>query len=154
MNVAQSLSPAIQALRAGDRETARTLLLQFTEVEVSRADGWLWLAAASVDEAEKRDYLQRAWTLDPHDTRIIAGLRAIGVDVQPPAHAPVVETAVPVVMEETKSVDLPRVELPASLLAPPRFATTGVRAPRTIPWTLIALVCMIALLIPVTLWIV
>jgi hypothetical protein len=131
-------------------------LLQFTEAEATRADGWLWLAAASVDESEKRDYLQRALTLDPHDSRIIAGLRALGVEVQLPAQTTVVESVAAVAVEEEEAnvIDGPRVESPANLLTPPRFATTGVRAPRAIPWTLIALVCMLVLLIPVTLWIV
>ena len=39
-----ALQQAIQALRAGERAAAQTMLHTFTEAQPSQPDGWLWLA--------------------------------------------------------------------------------------------------------------
>jgi hypothetical protein len=77
MSTDLSLERAIQALRTGDRETARALLHQLTQAEPLKPEGWLWLAAAQDDPLQKRVCLQQVLALDPGNQRAAAGLRAL-----------------------------------------------------------------------------
>ena len=173
----QSLDMAIQALRNGDRDTARGLLQQLTEAEPLLPEGWLWLAAASDNTEAKLTHLRQALALNPQDRRIVAGLRAMGEHVGDPAAAPTRETdtvvgAVPAGVESqpVKVVVAPASTAeaqPASIavvppsaaglpnpLALPRFVTTEVHARRPIPWAVVALACVVVLLIPLTFWLI
>ena len=53
MSSETTLVEAIDAIRAGDQETARTLLLELTQSAPQRAEGWLWLAAVTPNPAGK-----------------------------------------------------------------------------------------------------
>ena len=159
----QSLDSAIQALRNGDRDTARTLLHQLTEAEPLLFDGWLWLAAASDDAKAKRTYLRQALALNPHDARVIAGLRALGETVSEPVVAPAPPQAAEADVVPVDAVAEPQLKKSAAKVAPaiassplamPRFVATDVRAPRPIPWSMIALACVVVLLIPLTFWLI
>ncbi|PLS77152.1 MAG: hypothetical protein CYG59_25370 [Chloroflexi bacterium] len=174
----QSLDSAIQALRNGDRDTARELLQQLTEAEPLLPEGWLWLAAASDNAEAKLAHLRQAQSLKPHDRRIVAGLRAMDEPGGAPMAAgtpageahPDVRFAPPVVEAQpinVASAPAPAAEVqPASVgatspaaglpnpLAMPRFVATGVHTRRPIPWSLVALVCVVVLLIPLTFWLI
>jgi hypothetical protein len=144
-----SLERAIQALRTGDRETARFLLHQLTQAEPLKSDGWLWLAAAQDDLLQKRVCLQQALALNPADQRAIAALKALEAGSQ--AGTP---TSNAFVNEPTgaQPTDQPSPTPPAGRLAQPRFATTGVRARRSVPWPILVLVGALVILIPLALW--
>lgn len=143
------LDQAKAALRAGERETARRLLLQLTEAAPERVDGWLWLAAASTDADWKRTYLERVLRLDPGNALALAGLRALGV-TPPAAPPPPAPAAV--------APPLPRQAAPSAAreaawpLGVRRlsFRPTGERSVRWV-WALVALLGVLIALLPLTL---
>lgn len=148
-----ALEQAIHSLRNGDRAAAQTLLLQLTAEQPALAEGWLWLAAVSEDATQKRSHLQQALALNPQDPRAAAALRALGDAPQPaPLTEMPAEPAQPA--QALPLVEVPKLKLPSiDPLAQPRFVTTGVQS-RHVPWTLIALICAIVVLIPLTLWLI
>ncbi len=175
----QSLDSAIQALRNGDRTTARELLQQLTETEPLLSEGWLWLAAASDNPETKLSHLRQALALNLQDRRIVAGLRALGeqvgdpmaaassvgevetdvasahpvVEAQPTSAAAAVPSAAAVQPIRVAAVASPAAGLP-NPLAVPRFVATEVHARRPIPWALVTLVSVVVLLIPLTFWLI
>lgn len=149
-----TLQHAIQALRNGDRVAARTALHQFTTDHPLEVDGWLWLAAATDDLADKRTYLQQTLALQPEDRRVVAALRTLD---GAPAAAATVTTPLPITSDTTLSSHQPaaavnEAETSRNPLVVPRFVPTGVRTRRPIPWRLIALAsAILMLLVPLTL---
>lgn len=146
MSTDLALERAIQALRTGDRETARALLHELTQAQPLRPDGWLWLAAAQDDPIQKRVCLQQVLALDPDNQRAVAGLRALeqqaGGAAQPAvASAPGADPA---------AVHSPP-KTGTNRLAQPRFTTTGKRE-RRISWPIVALVGALVILIPLAIW--
>ncbi|HEX6287564.1 MAG TPA: hypothetical protein VFZ66_00160 [Herpetosiphonaceae bacterium] len=149
MSTDPSLERAIQALRNGDRETARALLQQCTQAEPLKSEGWLWLAAAQDDPTQKRACLQQALALNPDDHRAQAALRAL--EEQGVVQAASQAFAASAVQQQLIAETTPTPTSPASRLAQPRFAPTGVRA-RRISWPILALIGVLVLLIPLVLW--
>ncbi|WP_029215501.1 hypothetical protein [Kallotenue papyrolyticum] len=138
------LDQAKAALRAGERETARRLLLQLTEAAPERVDGWLWLAAASTDADWKRTYLERVLRLDPGNALALAGLRALGVTL--PA-APSRSPASPATtLPQAPRPAVPEAALPLGVRRL-TFHATGARGFR-LSWTVLALLGALLALIP------
>lgn len=138
-----ALQQAIQALRAGDRVAAHTMLQELTEAQPALLDGWLWLAAASQELSDKRAALERALALGPSDPRVLAGLRALGVD---PAVLPPVASPDPARMAASAAPRTPAA--PAHPLAAARFVPTDVRARPAISWRLVVLASLLLVAIP------
>ncbi|HEY0734771.1 MAG TPA: hypothetical protein VGD69_07670 [Herpetosiphonaceae bacterium] len=148
MSTDLALERAIQALRTGDRETARALLHELTQAQPLRPEGWLWLAAAQDDPIQKRVCLQQVLALDPDNQRAVAGLRAleqqaVGTDPQPAVD--LTTSAEPSPVQATVTATS------ANRLAQPRFTTTGKRE-RRISWPIVALVGALVILIPLAIW--
>jgi hypothetical protein len=143
MSTDLSLERAIQALRTGDRETARALLHQLTQAEPLKPEGWLWLAAAQDDPLQKRVCLQQVLALDPGNQRAAAGLRALE---QQQAGSTAAATAPAAPTEQAAAATNP-----ARRLARPQFVSTGKRA-RRISWPIVALVGALIILIPLAIW--
>ncbi|MBV9791231.1 MAG: hypothetical protein JOZ51_23755 [Chloroflexi bacterium] len=148
MSTDLSLERAIQALRAGDRETGRALLHELTQAEPLRPEGWLWLAAAQDDPIQKRVCLQQALALDPGNQHAAAGLRALEQQTGSPTIQPTAATAP---ITEPAAVETPATANVANRLAQPRFTTTGKRE-RRISWPIVALVGALVILIPLAIW--
>jgi hypothetical protein len=55
----------VEALRAGDRVIARSLLLQVTARAPEYQDAWLWLSDVAETRYERREYLERCVAQDP-----------------------------------------------------------------------------------------
>jgi hypothetical protein len=154
MSAEVSLEQAIQSLRAGDHETARTILRQLAHTESPSPDVWLWLAAASDDPEQKRTCLEQVLSLNPDDQRAQAALRALEkstATVPQPTTTPAATASTTSITQPTAS-ETPKLPPPRPL-ARPQFAVTGVRARRPIPWRFVALVVALVMLIPITLWI-
>jgi hypothetical protein len=147
MSTDLSLERAIQALRAGDRETGRALLHDLTQAEPLRPEGWLWLAAAQDDPIQKRVCLQQVLALDPGNQQAAAGLRALAQQTGSLATQPT--TAITSSAES--AVAQPPATNVANRLAQPRFNTTGKRE-RRISWPIVALVGALVILIPLAIW--
>lgn len=65
----QKLRAGIEAIRAGERERGRELLLQVVEADERVEPAWLWLAAAVDEPADKLTALENALALNPHNAR-------------------------------------------------------------------------------------
>jgi hypothetical protein len=146
MSTDLSLERAIQALRNGDRETARALLHQLTQAEPLKPEAWLWLAAAQDDPIQKRVCLQQVLSLDPGNQRAAAGLRALEHQAAGNHAAPATTTA-PAAQPTPNS----QTSTPSKRLAAPQFVSTGKRA-RRISWPIVALVGALFILIPLAIW--
>ncbi|HEY0604117.1 MAG TPA: hypothetical protein VGD58_14460 [Herpetosiphonaceae bacterium] len=148
MSTDLALERAIQALRTGDRETARALLHELTQAQPLRPDGWLWLAAAQDDPIQKRVCLQQVLALDPDNQRAAAGLRALEQQTGGGAAQPPVDLTTGA---EPSTVKSATTTTSANRLAQPRFTTTGKRE-RRISWPIVALVGALVILIPLAIW--
>jgi DNA-directed RNA polymerase subunit RPC12/RpoP len=78
----QTLNTGIGAVRSGDYEQARHLLVKASEMKPADALPWLWLSEVTEDPDEQRDYLERALAADPTNVAAQRGLvmLADGVD--------------------------------------------------------------------------
>jgi tetratricopeptide (TPR) repeat protein len=87
----RSLREGIEAMRAGDRQRGRALLLRVVEADPRVEPAWLWLAAAVDEPADKITALENALTLNPHNVAAraqLAVLRGETVIEAPPAVPP------------------------------------------------------------------
>jgi hypothetical protein len=55
----------IEALKAGDKATARRLLSEAAERVPQNQDIWLWLSDAAENDDQRREYIEQALTIDP-----------------------------------------------------------------------------------------
>lgn len=149
MSSETTLVEAIDAIRAGDQETARTLLLELTQSAPQLAEGWLWLAAVTPNPAGKLAHLRQAHALAPNDRRTIAGLRALGEIVGDPIPAARQAQADAL---ETGAAAAVAPKPPLSPIALPQFAPTGVRSRRPLPWGILALIGVALLVFPLMYW--
>lgn len=62
------------ALKAGERERARQLLLQAVDYDRDNSDAWLWLSATTDDLGEQKQYLEWALAADPGNAAASRGL--------------------------------------------------------------------------------
>lgn len=74
----QNLSPAIAAIKAGDKVTGQRLLTEIIKAEPDNENAWLWLSSA-VDSNEQRRYcLQQVLKINPDHKLARRGLTALG----------------------------------------------------------------------------
>ncbi len=89
---------AREALRGGERERARQLLLQAVEYDRDHSDAWLWLSATTDDPQEQKIYLEWAIAANPANAAAKRGLGLLtgqikAADLAPAAGAPQPEAA-------------------------------------------------------------
>jgi DNA-directed RNA polymerase subunit RPC12/RpoP len=63
-----------EALKGGDRERAKQLLLQAVDYDRDHSEAWLWLSATTDDLEEQKHYLEWAIAADPANTAAVRGL--------------------------------------------------------------------------------
>jgi transcription elongation factor Elf1 len=103
-----------EALKAGERERARQLLLEAADYDRDNSDAWLWLSATTDDPAQQKQYLERAVAADPGNAAARQGLGIVTgqikvEDLAAPGQEPVpVRTAEPVPVTVTKTFTCPR----------------------------------------------
>lgn len=73
----QLTQQAIAAAQAGDRDEARALLQQATELDPRNAEAWLWLAGVVDELEEKRRCFQRVLELEPYNEQARLGLQRV-----------------------------------------------------------------------------
>lgn len=99
------LQQAISAARAGQRDAARTLLMQLIEVDERNEQAWLWLAGVVDDPEDMRTCLENARDLNPQNAKAIQGLAWIDATYGPrPQPAPVPVPVEPQIGPTTKLV--------------------------------------------------
>ncbi len=76
-NIQAQLNAGIEAVHAGDRETARKLLQQVIRADPRNEVAWMWMASAVTDPDERRACLERALQINPENTRAKEALRRL-----------------------------------------------------------------------------
>ncbi|MGQ0603251.1 MAG: tetratricopeptide repeat protein [Anaerolineales bacterium] len=90
----QLLRAGIEAIRAGERERGREMLLRVVEADSRVEPAWLWLASALDDPSDKITALENALTLNPRNTAARQQLAALrGEPLPAPAAVPAAEPA-------------------------------------------------------------
>jgi tetratricopeptide (TPR) repeat protein len=71
------LRQAVDAIKAGDRETGQTLLVEALNLDEDNEVAWLWMTRC-VDEIDlKRECFERVLEINPENTRAIRGLKRL-----------------------------------------------------------------------------
>ncbi|MBN1485789.1 MAG: alpha/beta fold hydrolase [Chloroflexia bacterium] len=83
----EKLAQAIQAAKAGQQQVARTLLAQVVQEEPEHEQAWLWLAAVSPGEQQKRFCLERVLQINPQNKAARRGLDSLPAPAPTPAPA-------------------------------------------------------------------
>jgi len=88
-NLDHALQEGIAAIRKGERERGRDLLLQVVESDEHNEQGWYWLSLAVDDPADKIIALENVLQLNPANDIARASLRKLtGAPAQPVAPLP------------------------------------------------------------------
>jgi hypothetical protein len=72
--LAEWLYDGAVALRNGDKDLARDLLLRVVEADESIAEAWLWLSGAVDDPDDQRTALENVLALDPGNQHAQQGI--------------------------------------------------------------------------------
>jgi hypothetical protein len=83
MDVDRLFREGVEALRAGDRATARAKLTQAVQQDELYEEAWLWLSGAVEDDEERAICLENVLTINPYSEPARAGLRKLGRPVPP-----------------------------------------------------------------------
>src|SRR5579859_849431 len=83
------------ALKAGERQRARQLLLEATEHDRDNTDAWLWLSATTDDLNEQKQYLEWAIAADPNNTAARRGLGIVTGKIKTEDLVPAGQTVTP-----------------------------------------------------------
>lgn len=83
---AQWLQTGIAAVKAGDLEEGRRLLLQVLQDDERNETAWLWLSGAVTTVEERRICLENVLELNPRSELARKGLRRLGIDPDETVH--------------------------------------------------------------------
>lgn len=106
------MKEAIEALKAGDRAGAYTLLRTYLAANPRDANGWLWMSEAAVNPVQQVDALKRVLALAPDHPRAAAIRRRLSTlegDAPPPPPPPPPVAARPPVPVEPEQTTPPPV---------------------------------------------
>lgn len=76
-SVGDRLNAAIKTAKAGDKHTARRMLLDIVESDPAQEEVWLWLAAIAKDLEEAQTYLETVLALNPSHSKALKALDLI-----------------------------------------------------------------------------
>ncbi|HLF28933.1 MAG TPA: hypothetical protein VJG32_21615 [Anaerolineae bacterium] len=82
------LQQGIAAVKAGQRDTARALLMQVIEADEKNEQAWLWLSGAVETADDRRVCLENVLALNPNNAAAQRGLAKLGPAPAPPEQAP------------------------------------------------------------------
>ncbi len=129
--IQQKLKDAIQAIRSGERERGRDLLLQVVEADDHVEPAWLWLSVAVDDPNDKLVALENVLTLNPNHTQARAEVRKVrrllGVAEDTP------------IPESLRAVASPPARVPAPETPPSPIPESAPALPTPIPGTAVDL---------------
>jgi hypothetical protein len=98
MDEAQTLSLAREAIRQGNKETGRELLVELLRANPRNETAWLWLSAVVGDPAKERECLERVLKINPSNDvarRHLDRLNQSGTPTPEPQQAPAPPTPQP-----------------------------------------------------------
>jgi len=67
----EALNEGVRAAQSGDREHARTMLLQATKLDARNENAWLWLASISEYPEELMAFLENVLSINPNNERAL-----------------------------------------------------------------------------------
>ena len=91
---AELLQEGIAAVKSGQKEQARKLLMQVVELDERNEQGWLWLSGVVETVEDRRICLENVLAINPHNAHAQAGLAWIEQHAPETAPAPA-ESAAP-----------------------------------------------------------
>lgn len=142
------LKQGIQAIKAGQKQQARELLLQVTEIDERNEQAWLWLSAAVESPEEQEICLENVLTINPNNQHAQRGLekvrqklgksapaRAVSEPAPPGPPAPAIPPAPPAPALQTPASWQEEPPAPASAGSGSFLSTLGVTtaAPAPVP---------------------
>lgn len=71
MDEAETLNLAKEAIRGGNKQTARQLLVDLLHAHPRNETAWLWLSAVVDDPAKERECLERVLKINPSTTLLV-----------------------------------------------------------------------------------
>lgn len=83
-NVDAMIRAAVEAIRAGKKQDARTLLERAVDLDEYNENAWLWLSAVVDTPEEQRTCLDNVLIINPNNEKAKAGLKALGFSPSPP----------------------------------------------------------------------
>lgn len=121
MTVADTLTEAIAAAQAGNRDEARAALIRVLEADERNELAWLWLSGVMDTPEERRICLENVLTINPANSHALHGLKLLNQQhppaaSPPPAAAPAPQPAVEPATGPTVKLSAPEAD-PAPLLA-------------------------------------
>lgn len=87
-NVDAMIRAAVEAIRAGKKQDARTLLEKAVDLDEYNENAWLWLSATVETPEEQRTCLDNVLIINPNNEKAKAGLKALGFSPNTPTNAP------------------------------------------------------------------
>lgn len=82
-NVEGMVRAAVEAIRAGKKLDARTLLERALELDEYNEQAWMWLSGVVDSQEEQRTCLENVLTINPNNDKARAGLKALGFNPPP-----------------------------------------------------------------------
>jgi tetratricopeptide (TPR) repeat protein len=123
--VARLLQEGIAAAKAGDKVTAKRLLIEVTDRDPHNEQAWLWLSGVVDDQDEMQICLENVLSINPENERARKGLAWIETLAAEPPPPPVEEplsAPPPLPIEEPISTpSTAPIEVPEEILSPPSF---------------------------------
>jgi tetratricopeptide (TPR) repeat protein len=129
--IQQKLKDAIQAIRSGERERGRDLLLHVVEADDHVEPAWLWLSVAVDDPNDKLIALENALTLNPGNAQARAELRKLRKQLGVAEDTPIPESV--------RAVAPPPARTPAPETTPAPIPESAPASPTPIPGTAVDL---------------
>ena len=87
-NTDQLIQAGIKALKSGDRDNARKLLMQAVKQDEQNEKAWLWLSGAVKTKEDRRICLENVLTINPDNEMAQKGLTKMGFPIPEPAPPP------------------------------------------------------------------
>lgn len=105
----QLLRQGVEAIRAGNKQRGRELLLQVVEEDDRNELAWLWLSATTDDRDEKIVCLENVLTINPENEKARQGLEKLSAPLPEPPLPP----AMSLFIEEEPEESVPQAAAPA-----------------------------------------
>ncbi len=110
--MSDTLQRAVAAVKAGDKAAGRRLLAEVIRADPRNVSAWLWMAAATDADEQRRACLERVLAINPDNQSARQGLARLGFATQPPVVPPAGAPPEPVAPPAARPARRARAALP------------------------------------------